>query len=84
MLKLIREKIHFKFPKLQLPLVNQKELNTIIATSRQHSEQGLPKASLAKLPVPASRQEYAVELASQDERERLQTDTKKSFSCNKP
>jgi hypothetical protein len=37
MLRLIKEKIKFKFPKIQLPLVSQQQLTSIIA-ARQHSQ----------------------------------------------
>lgn len=85
MLKQIKEKIRFKFPKIQLPLVNQKELTAIISSSRQHSEQGMPKPPAWRLGGPASRQEDAIDFIYQENgRERLQTDAKKSFSCNKP
>jgi hypothetical protein len=41
MLKLIKEKINFKFPKIQLPLVNQKEMEGLIKSSRQHSSENM-------------------------------------------
>lgn len=37
MLRLIKEKIKFKFPKIKLPLVSQKEMEGLIKSSRQRS-----------------------------------------------
>jgi hypothetical protein len=46
MLKLIKEKIKFKFPKIQLPLVNQKEMEGIIKSSRQNSSENMASKNI--------------------------------------
>lgn len=61
MLKQIKEKIKFKFPKIQLPLVNQKELSAIIASGRQHSENGLPKRMEWRIGSSIGKQEWTAE-----------------------
>jgi hypothetical protein len=84
MLKLIKEKIKFKFPKIQLPLVNQKELTAIIATSRQQSQHAIHRDGDRKRSGSITRQEEAIGFTLiENGKERLQTDAKKSISCKK-
>ena len=83
MLKLIKEKIRFKFPKIQLPLVNQQQLSAIIA-NKHHSQQVFHQESDYSREGTSSRRDRHLEgLYGEEEKERLRTDAKKSISWNK-
>lgn len=52
-MRLIKEKIKFKFPKIKLPLVSQKEMEGLIKSSRQQSMDRV----VMKYPDSANRQQ---------------------------